>query len=52
MKRKVASPDIQVKKRQQAEAKLRKKELKEELKEEMTAYPKKIPKTQPRRGHK
>ncbi len=52
MKRKIVSPDIQEKKRQQAVAKEQEKDLKHELEEETSSIPKKVPPKQPKRGHK
>ena len=52
MKRKVVSPNIQTKKKQQALYKEQERDLKNELKEERVAYPKKPPKKRPKTGHK
>jgi len=52
MKRKVANPDIQQKKRLQAVEKEQERDLKHELEDERVSYPKKIPKHPPKSGHK
>ncbi len=40
MKRKIVSPDIQIKKKQQAQHKQGEKDLKQQLQEDISAYPK------------
>ena len=52
MKRKIVSPDIQQKKLHQAIKKEQDKDLKHELDEDTSGIPKKIPKKQPKTGHK